>query len=331
MSPNPPLCGRRRHHPPPTYIVASVSEPPPLSLIKLSAARDFQLSLFAGAIAGFTVDAVLFPLDTLKTRMQLATAAASSAPTGAVSAARQNLLKGLYQGFGPAVAASAPAAAAFFAVYDYTKKLLEGRVSDEKYTPLCHVAAAAAGDVAASTVRVPFEVVKQRMQSGMYATARQAVQRTFATEGVAGFFSGYGSLVLRELPFDAIQFPLFEFLKAQWRKRENKGELATWQTSVCGSVAGGVSAAITTPLDVVKTRLMTQAAGVSKYKGIWHGLTTIAKEEGMGALMAGVTPRVVWISVGGAVFFGALDAAKKVAFPVLATQQMAEDAQRKVE
>lgn len=325
-APSIPACGRRACLPAPIHLIASTADSPVLSAVTLTATRTFQISLLAGAFAGFTVDAVLFPLDTLKTRMQLATVSNVSSTASTKAPA---LIKGLYAGFAPAVAASAPAAAAFFAMYDYTKRVLAAR-TDSKYAPLCHMAAAAAGDVASSTVRVPFEVVKQRMQSGMYASARAAVRGTLAKEGVAGFFSGYGSLILRELPFDAMQFPLYEYLKMRWARETGVtvNELRTWQTSVCGSLAGGVSAAVTTPLDVVKTRLMTQAAGATKYKGIIHGLRTIAREEGPRALMSGVAPRVLWISVGGAVFFGAYEAAKKVLFPPFATSQLEEQRKR---
>lgn len=322
--PNIPACGRRPKSAAPLHLIASTVDAPGLSTLTLTATRTFQVSLLSGAAAGFTVDAFLFPLDTLKTRMQLA------ATSPATSVKATPLLKGLYAGFAPAVAASAPAAAAFFAMYDYTKRVLSARV-EPKYTPLCHMAAAAAGDIASSTVRVPFEVVKQRMQSGMYTSARAAVRGTLAKEGVAGFFSGYGSLVLRELPFDAMQFPLYEYLKAQWARRAGVEQLETWQSSLCGSLAGGVSAAVTTPLDVVKTRLMTQGAGVGKYKGIVHGLRTIAREEGAAALMSGVAPRVMWISIGGAVFFGAYEAAKKVLFPTFAKRQLEEEQQRKIQ
>lgn len=299
-------CGRRRFAPRPApFLVASAAEAGPIAGV-LSMAREFQLSLVSGAAAGFTVDAVLFPLDTLKTRLQMA---------GASQVARRDLLKGIYHGFGPAVVASAPAAAAFFGMYDYVKRVLVERDTSGKYTPLCHMAAAAAGDVASSTVRVPFEVVKQRLQSGMYKTSVEAIRATFAKEGMRGFFAGYGSLVLRELPFDAIQFPLYEFLKTSWAKRSGTKELETWQNSVCGSIAGGISAAVTTPLDVVKTRLMTQAPGGVRYKGIVDGLQRVAREEGGAALLSGIVPRVVWISLGGAVFFGAYEATKTNLFP----------------
>lgn len=278
----------------------------------LNPTRTFQIGLLAGAVAGFTVDAVLFPLDTLKTRLQMS----------AESASRKALFKGIYNGFAPAVAASAPAAAAFFGTYDYVKRVLAASSKDEsgKWAPLQHMAAAAAGDVASSTVRVPFEVVKQRLQSGLNKSSAEAIKHIFAKQGVPGFFAGYGSLVLRELPFDAIQFPLYEFLKTKWAKRTQSGKLETWQSSLCGSAAGGVAAAVTTPLDVVKTRLMTQdmsaaAAGGLKYKGIVHGLKRIVAEEGAGALLSGIAPRVLWISAGGAIFFGSYEAARKALLP----------------
>jgi solute carrier family 25 S-adenosylmethionine transporter 26 len=36
----------------------------------------------------------------------------------------------------------------------------------------------------------------------------------------------------------------------------------------------------------------------------------IVAEEGSGALFRGITPRVIWISIGGAIFLGAWDFAK---------------------
>ena len=93
-------------------------------------------------------------------------------------------------------------------------------------------------------------------------------------------------------------------------------KLETWESSLCGSVAGGIAAGLTTPLDVVKTRLMTQTGGkgaAGNYQGLLDCLVRVAKEEGVGALYRGLVPRVVNIALGGAIFFGAYEAFKKVA------------------
>ena len=286
------------------------------SAVQLSVTRTFQLGLIAGAVAGLTVDVILFPLDTLKTRLQIA-----GGPGG-----RRALFTGIYKGFLPALAASAPSAAAFFGSYDYSKRILEPYFTGT-YAPLAHMLSAAVGDVAGSTVRVPFEVVKQRVQSGLHATPSSAVRAILAKEGVGGLFTGYASLVVRELPFDAIQFPMYEFLKARWAAQTGRLRLETWENSICGSAAGAVAAAVTTPLDVVKTRLMTQAGAV-RYNGIVHGLRRIAREEGPRALFAGITPRVMWISLGGAIFFGAYEAARARLFPVFVERELEEKAKK---
>ena len=78
----------------------------------------------------------------------------------------------------------------------------------------------------------------------------------------------------------------------------------------CGCASGGFAAAVTTPLDVVKTRLMlgADAKGLA-YNGVADVFSRVVKEEGAAALLSGLSARVFWISLGGFLFFGAYDAA----------------------
>ena len=90
----------------------------------------------------------------------------------------------------------------------------------------------------------------------MDATVLSAVTSIIKTEGLRGLYRGWGALAMRDLPFDAIEFPFYEFLKSSFRRHMNR-ELYAWENSFCGCLAGGVTAAVTTPLDVIKTRIMT--------------------------------------------------------------------------
>lgn len=86
------------------------------------------------------------------------------------------------------------------------------------------------------------------------------------------------------------------------------------ENSVLGFVCGGTAAAITTPLDVAKTRLMTQTTTErsARYTGIAHTLTSLYKEGGFRCLFSGVQPRVMWISIGGAIFIGSFEEYRRI-------------------
>lgn len=107
----------------------------------------------------------------------------------------------------------------------------------------------------ACTVRVPTEVIKQRMQIKQYNTTISAVSSVLRTEGLLGFYRGFLPTVAREIPFTCIQFPLYEYFKSKYRIYKGR-VVEPYEAALIGSLAGGIGAAITTPLDVCKTRIM---------------------------------------------------------------------------
>lgn len=72
------------------------------------------------------------------------------------------------------------------------------------------------------------------------------------------------------------------------------------ESAVFGSLAGAVAAGVTTPLDVLKTRMML--ARDKRPMMVLAG--EIVRESGVVAFFRGMGPRVLWISAGGAVFLG---------------------------
>lgn len=179
----------------------------------------------------------------------------------------------------------------------------------ENLSAFAHLTAGAIGGIAASFVRVPTEVVKQRMQTGQFTSASNAVRFIASREGFKGFYAGYGSFLLRDLPFDAIQFCLYEQIRLGYMLAARRN-LNDPENAIIGAFAGALTGAITTPLDVIKTRLMVQGPA-NQYKGIVDCVQTIIKEEGPGAFLKGIGPRVLWIGIGGSIFFGVLESTKR--------------------
>ena len=164
----------------------------------------FLAALVSGGIAGTSVDVALFPLDTIKTRLQ--------SSTGFIKAGG---FKGVYKGLSAAAAGSAPGAALFFSTYEFMKQVLHKNETTKAFAePIIHMSAASCGEVAACLVRVPTEVVKQRMQMGMNLKATSVVSQILAKEGgILGLYKGFGITIMREIPFAFIQFPIYEFAK----------------------------------------------------------------------------------------------------------------------
>lgn len=85
-----------------------------------------------------------------------------------------------------------------------------------------------------------------------------------------------------------------------------------WHSVLSGAIAGGVAAALTTPLDVVKTRVMLAERSTALSHGSYAtAFRIIVRERGLRGLFSGIAPRVTYISVGGCVFLGTYDAVSR--------------------
>ena len=165
------------------------------------------------------------------------------------------------------------------------------------------------------------------MQTSSYGTVAQSsfsvLRLVLRTQGWRGLYQGFGITTMREIPFTSLQFPLYEFLKRQLSIRVARKPLYAHEAALCGCIAGGVAAALTTPLDVLKTRVMLdlrvrytfyvrcpepdfilQNTSQNAMPALLERARTIYAEEGLKTLFAGVVPRTLWISAGGAVFLG---------------------------
>lgn len=213
----------------------------------------------SGAAAGTVCDIVFFPLDTLRTRLQ--------SQHGFI---KSGGFSKLYNGILPVIVGSAPGGALFFLSYEGVKHIAQPYVP-KHFHSIVYMGAACCGEMVACLIRVPVEVMKQRQQALLQDKERLKLRT---------LFRGYGSTVLRDMPFGLIQMPLWEQFKLYWRRRVNR-ECTPFEGAVCGSASVAVSAAVTTPLDVAKTRIMLSDTSAStKEVRISTMLKQVYKESG---------------------------------------------------
>jgi len=231
----------------------------------------------AGAFAAFTVDLIVYPLDTVKTRLQSPDYKKlyTHGPNNAVNRA---MFRGVYQGVGSVIIATLPSSGAFFTTYEGVKSILEKR--NPSYnggqlvpTPLIHAAASGTAELVSCAILTPAEVIKQNAQMVDNSKSdRPRVNATLETmkrfrSNPLALWRGYTALASRNLPFTALQFPLFERIKEGIKKYRDERGIRTHTlleggliTAVSAGTGGSIAAVVTTPVDVVKTRIMLAAA-----------------------------------------------------------------------
>lgn len=259
--------------------------------------KHISASFWAGAIAGLAVDVGLFPLDTVKTRLQSEHGFWKS---GGV--------KGIYKGVGPTALGAAPAAALFFGAYNSFKAVVEPHVHTISGEFCVRMTAAAFAETISCITRVPTEIVKQRRQALTDNKSSSTILfETLRREGFFGMYRGFWATVLRDAPFSVIQYPLWEFFKMYFQQQDNP-----LGGAICGAVAGTIAGGVTTPLDVLKTRIMLHKCDTSlaiREDTVRFMAVKIYRENGVNGFFAGFTPRCIWIFLGGIVFFGVYEKA----------------------
>ena len=113
----------------------------------------------------------------------------------------------------------------------------------------------------------------------------------YRKEGLRGYFKGNGAMMVRIFPYAAIQFMSYEqykrLLKPYFRADTHTNKL------LAGSFTGITAVTCTYPLDVARARLAYQVFE-SRYRGVWHTLTSVAREEGgVKGLYRGYVPTVL--------------------------------------
>ena len=99
--------------------------------------------------------------------------------------------------------ASVPASALYWTIYENVKGNLKHSTNNNpKMVPVCEMIAASVSETIAASIRNPFEVTKQYIQIRGYSNPFSAVLDISKERGFRALYSGYGPMLMRDIPFD---------------------------------------------------------------------------------------------------------------------------------
>merc|ERR1711920_765411 len=208
-------------------------------------------------------------------------------------------VRGLYKGVTASLMREGFYSGLRLGLYDHTKDLLGGG-SDPSQTPL-HIKLLAGGITGSvgSAIATPTDLVKVRMQSEgaldpnqkpRYKNTFAAFKDIYRTEHIRGLWRGVGPTVQRAALVTASQIPSYDHMKHTILNHGLMDEGVKLHI-VCSMFAGLVAATVTSPVDVIKTRMMNQDTNAANrgniYKNTFDCFRSIVRSEGVAGLYKG--------------------------------------------
>lgn len=306
--------------------------------------------LAAGALAGIMEHTVMFPIDSLKTRMQMSTSKefSKSVVSSISKISSSEGAYALWRGVSSVVLGAGPAHAVYFSVFESTKTLMVNKLTKEPHSgkivtdenhPLIASGAGIAATTASDALMTPFDMLKQRMQaasahaasasvasstdSAISAAATssrptsvrllQTASQIYKSEGFSAFYISYPTTLFTNIPFAALNFGFYEYSSSVLNPSNNYNP---YLHCVSGGIAGGIAAALTNPLDCIKTALQTKGisnnANLRNVTGFKSAARALIREGGMAAFTRGLKPRIIFNVPSTAISWTAYEMAKEV-------------------
>lgn len=265
-------------------------------------------AMLAGSAAGVTEHTVMFPVDTVKTRMQVYPTKSAAHNRGVFSSinniVQKEGLRRLYRGASLVAVGAIPAHALYFGAYEAARKLLGATRSEHQ--PFRTAMAGVAATMGHDLLSTPIDVIKQRLQ--MANSPLKGITHGFRTIPFEQLFRSYPSTVLLNVPMVVSNFVTYETLRL-FVSRSGWGDDRPEIQLLCGGLAGGAAGMVSTPLDVVRTRIQTDCeCGKRPVRCVLRG---IIKNEGPKALFSGGVARTLYYVPSAAITWAVYEATKR--------------------
>lgn len=262
------------------------------------------IRFIAGGMASATAEIATLPIDCTKVRLQAQRSAHGGTPqyNGMIDAARKIALEegptGLWKGVTPALLRQVSYTSICMVLYEPLRDLFGANGNNRKEIPFINkfLAGGCAGAIGISLAN-PVDVIKVRMQADrsgqLYRGVGDAFTKIYQREGFRGFLRGMPPNIKRGFIVNAAELGTYDHSKEFFISR---GILSDGVFAHTGAscVAGFAGAAASNPIDVLKTRLMSQptdASGKGKlYTSMLDCASKTFREGGVTAFYKGFIP-----------------------------------------
>ena len=234
--------------------------------------------------------AVLNPMDVIKCRMQTQATGYRTFPQSFGKIAAEEGVRGLFKGITASMLREASYSSLRLGLYDPFKAIVAGGDSSKDDITLTQkILAGGASGAIGSAIANPTDLIKIRFQNVLpgqappYRHTGDAFLTIVRTEGVAGLYRGVTPTVIRASILTASQLSSYDHSK-RLMLRSGHFEEHPITHVIASLVAGLVTTTTTNPVDVIKTRIMSDTAG--RYSGPVDCAVQLIRTEGPAALSA---------------------------------------------
>ncbi|KAI3630728.1 hypothetical protein MIR68_012163 [Amoeboaphelidium protococcarum] len=267
--------------------------------------------LIAGGVAGFVSRTVVSPLERMKILFQVQTNS-NIKYTGVVDTLRtvyrEEGVKGYFKGNGTNCLRIIPYSAVQFATYERMKRLMMKNGETELDTSAKMISGAVSGCASVVTT-YPLDLARTRLSvmtdmrtsDGNRMGIWRCLTQIFKSEGgFKGIYRGITPTAIGIIPYNALNFTVYESLKEHFGKRSgNKDQqVGVYQRLLFGGISGVIAQTVTYPVDVVRRRF--QVMGMNNfgyvYSGTFQALYTMVKVEGLRSLYKGCIPNYLKVA-----------------------------------
>lgn len=243
------------------------------------------LDILAGGFAGLVSTCLFYPIDSYKAHQQYL--------LGHSQELKGVKLRGYYRGISVVAAFSVPSVAIYFATLEKVKSMVPGNGY------LKEVLGGVSAQITSSVIAAPRDFVKLRLQvqhlqpkeESRYRGPWTAAYDIARNQGIRGLFRGWTAEVTLWSVYSSLYLISFRIVKDFARKLTGYQQvyMPVWVVAPCASIASGITAWITNPIDVFKVQYQTKQS--------FGDFTQVAREiHSHGAWFRGSVPRVLSVA-----------------------------------